>query len=159
MWCLGKANVITVVRLFLWALLLCSCGPLHSRVPWFFLCIPAFLFDILFAIPCALAFLFCVSMLLCQRVYVWGVGCDSSHVRCLCMGGSGGWGQLAISPLPPLVTRARCRSILAGSRFGVKLISLPQSPPLPPLLSVHVITLSSLHMNANLAFLCFPAFL
>ena len=33
------------------------------------------------------------------------------------------------------------------------------NPPLPPLLSVHVITLSSLHMNANLAFLCFPAFL
>ena len=100
-------------------------------------------------------------MLLYQRVYVWGVGwgCDSSHTRCVCMDGSGGPGQLATSPLPPLVTRALCRSILAGSRFGVKLISRPQSPPstVLPLLTEHVITVSShsLHRNANSAFLFF----
>ena len=55
----------------------------------------------------------------------------------------------------PHVTRARCMSLLGGSQFGVKLLSHPQSP-LPPLLSVHVITVSSLHRNANLAFLFFP---
>ena len=32
---------------------------------------------------------------------------------------------------------------------------LDHNPPLPPLLSVHVITVSSLHRNANLAFLFF----
>ena len=124
------------------------------------LCVPAFLFDIFFAFPCAIAFLFRVPMLLYQRVYVWGVGwgCDSSHTRCVCMDGSGGPGQLATSPLPPLVTRAWCRSILAGSRFGVKLIPyLVHNPPLLPLLSEHVITVSShsLHRNANSAFLFF----
>ena len=110
----------------------------------------AFLYDIFFAFPSTPAFL----------VYVWGWRSNSSHVRCLCMDGSGGPGQSPPRYYPPPVTRARCTSILAGSQFGVKLVTCSQSP-LPPLLSVHVITVSSLHRNANLAFLLFrvPAIL
>ena len=64
------------------------------------------------------------------------------------MDGSGGPGQLATTQLPPLVTSVRCmsKSILAGSRFEVKLVSRPQSPPLPPLIS---------SQKANLTFLFF----
>ena len=84
---------------------------------------------------------------------MWGR--NSSHTRCVCMDKSGGPGQHATTPLPPpLVTRARCMSQPAGSQFEVKLVSRPQSP-LPPLLSVHIITVSSLHRNANLAILFF----
>ena len=136
----------------------------RARVPQFFLRTPAFLFRHFFAFPCALAFLFRVPMLLCQRVYVGGGGA-THHTRAVCsvaepepvlFGRSRsrceqlkaktfitilyekepepvkkkylspelepepvkkGPGQLATSPLPPLVTRT---SILAGSRFGVK---------------------------------------
>ena len=49
-----------------------------------------------------------------------GWRCNSSHARCLCMDGSGGPGQLAT---------AQCTSILAGSRFKVKLVSRSQFPP------------------------------
>ena len=41
-----------------------------------------------------------------------------------------------ITPLG-LITCARCTIILAGSRFGVKLISRPQSPPFTSPLSTH----------------------
>ena len=76
--------------------------------------------NIFFAFPCALKFLFRVPMLLCQRVYVWVVGLRLI-TRALCVYGRiRRPGQLATSPLPPpLVTRVRCTSILAGSRFGV----------------------------------------
>ena len=57
---------------------------------------------------------------------------------------SGGPGQLATAPLPPLVSRARCTSLLEGSRFGVKLVSRPQSPPSPsPLSTRHNCVISS----------------
>ena len=48
--------------------------------------VPAFLFDIFFTFPCAIAILFCVPMLLCRRVYVWGVGWGGTHhTRTVCV--------------------------------------------------------------------------
>ena len=126
-----------------------SCGPLGSHVPAFLdfsfvFHIPAFLFHIFSRTPVLLhscfAFLCsCVKECLCG-----GWGCNSSHERCVCMDGSGGLGQLATSPLPPLVTRALCTSILVGSRFGVKHISHPHSPPsTSPLSTYHNCVISS----------------
>ena len=94
-----------------------SCGPLCSRlrVPRFFLHVPRS----------------CTTLFLRSPIIL----CNSSHARCVCMDGSGGPGQLATAPLPPpLVTRARCMCVLAGSRFELLLVSRPPSP-LPPLLS------------------------
>ena len=82
-----------------------------------------------------------------------GGGGATHHTRAMCVW-TGGPGQLATAPVPPLVTSARCPSLLAGSQFEVKLVSCPKSP-LSPHLSVHVITVSSLHRNANLVFLFF----
>ena len=63
------------------------------------------------------------------------------------MDGSGGPGQLATTQLPPLVTSVRCmsKSILAGSRFEVKLVSRPQSPP--PHSTSHLITESEFNVS------------
>ena len=82
-----------------------SCGPLRSRVP-------AFL-DFSFAFRVPLHYFFRVplySRVPVSRSYApvstsvcVGVGCNSSHSRCMCMDGSGGPGQLATAPLttPP----------------------------------------------------------
>ena len=86
-------------------------------------------------------------------VYVWGWGSNSTRALFV-YGRIRRAGSIATALLPSPVTRARCTSILAGSQFGVKLVTCSQSP-LPPLLSVHVITVSSLHRNVNLAFLFF----
>ena len=63
-----------------------SCGPLRSCAPAlldfsFAFRVPAFLYNIFFAFPCAPAFLFCFAFL----VYVWGWGSNSSHALCVCM--------------------------------------------------------------------------
>ena len=134
-----------------------SCGPLCSRVSRFFLRLPAFLFAIFFAFPCALAFLFRVPMLLCQRVYVWGVGVQLI-TRTLCVygriRGARSTGHRAITPL---VTRAWCTSILAGSRFGVKLISCPHSlPSNSPLSTRHNCVISSQERQFSVPILCLP---
>ena len=59
--------------------------------------------DIFFAFPCALAFLFHVPMLLCHRVYVWGVGVWLiTRGRALCVYGRIRWAgstcHLTITP-------------------------------------------------------------
>ena len=130
-----------------------SCGPLGSHVPAFLdfsfvFHIPAFLFHIFSQTPVLLHSCFeflcsCVKECLCG-----GWGCNSSHERCVCMDGSGGLGQLATTPLPPLITRrsvrVNCRE--AGLRSNLCLV---HNHPLPPLLSVHVITMSYLYRNGN----------
>ena len=65
------------------------CEPLRSRVPAFLdfsfaFRIPTFLYDIFFVLPCALAFLFRVPMLLCPLAYVWGWGA-THHTRAECV--------------------------------------------------------------------------
>ena len=74
----------------------------------------------------------------------------------MCTDRSGGSGQLATSPLSPLVTRM---SVLAGSRFGVKLISLPKSPPsTSPLSTRHNCVISSQERNFSIPILSRSAF-
>ena len=150
-----------------------------ERVP-VYLCVPAcpsssifpsrsdFLYNIFFAFLCTLAFLFRVPMLLCQRVYVWAWGA-THHTRAVCVwtDQAGRVNSPSRHSQPPFDTCARCRSMMAGSRFGVNLISRPQSPPsTSPLHLFHIITVSSLRRNANIAFVFFrvpcsrvPAFL
>ena len=134
-----------------------SCGPLRSRVPAllvfsFAFRVPAFLYNIFSRSPCLLRTGTCFAFL----VYVWGWGSNSSHARCLCMDGSGRPGQLATAPLP-----SPPRSCVRGVRVYWREASLGSNSclvhnrPLPPLLSVHVITVSSLHRNANIAVLFF----
>ena len=94
-----------------------SCGPLRSRVPAlldfsFAFRVPAFLYNIFFAFPCAPAFL---------------CSCVNEHMVV----------QLITRPLSVYgwirragqLTTVQCMSMRAGSQFKVKLMSLPQSPP------------------------------
>ena len=130
-----------------------SCGPLLSRAPRFFLRVPcpAFLCDIFFAFPCTPAFLFCVpsvcvgvgEQLITRALFVYG------RIR------QAGSTRHRATTLPPP------RSCVRGVRVYWREASLGSNSclvhnrPLPPLLSVHVITVSSLHRNANIAVLFF----
>ena len=106
---------------------LCVPACLHSSI---FPSRSAFLYIIFFAFPCTLAFLFRVPRLLCQRAYVWGWGATHhTHAVCVWTDQAGRVNSPPRHSQPPLVMRARCTSILAGSRFGVKLISRLLSPP------------------------------
>ena len=68
-------------------------------------------------------------------------------------------GQLATAPLPPLFTHARCTSILAGSRFGVELVSRPQPPPsTSPLSTRHNCVISSKEREFSVPLLLRSAF-
>ena len=125
--------------------------PLASA-PRFFLRVPAFLYDIFFAFPCAPSFLFRVPSVR----YVLGWGSNSSHARCVCVDGSGGRGQLATAPLLPSLHVCGVRVYWQEAGLGSN-SCLVHNPPLPPLLSVYVITVLSLKRNANLAFLFFRA--
>ena len=111
-----------------------SCGPLRARVPRFFLRVPRSSSTFF-----SRSHVFSRSyMLLYQRVYICegGGGFDSS--RALCVYRRIRWaGSTRHLVITPLITRARCTIILAGSRFGVKLISRPQSPPFTSPLSTH----------------------
>ena len=131
----------------------CSCGPLRSRMPVFLdfsLVFPRSCTTFFFAFRCAPAFLFCVPM---PPSVCVGVG-EQLITRALCVYGWIRRGRINSpprhNPLSSLVRGVR----VAVSRFGVKLVFRSQSP-LPPLLSVPVTTVSSLHRNANLGFLLF----
>ena len=108
--------------------------PVDLCVPAFldFPSVSAFLYDLFFTFPCAPAFLFHVPMLLCQRAYVWGVGVQLI-TRALCVYGRIIRGGQVNSPSHHYPPHQACAvyeyCILAGSRFEVKLVSRPQSPP------------------------------
>ena len=131
-----------------------SCGPLFS-------CVPVLLnFSFAFPRSCTTFFSRSPAFLFLVPSVCVGVGEQLITRALFVYGRIRRAGSIATALLPSPVTRARCTSILAGSQFGVKLVTCSQSP-LPPLLSVHVITVSSLQRNANLAFLLFrvPAIL
>ena len=130
-----------------------SCGALRSRVPAFLdfsfaFRVPAFLLRHFFHIPLCSRIPVSRSYAPLSKSVCVGGGGVTHHMRTvcvtLCMDGSGKLGQLATSPSPPLVTHGRCTSILVGSRFGVKFISCPQSPPsTSPLSTRHNCVISS----------------
>ena len=109
-----------------------SCGPLRSRGSSIFplrsafprSCLTFFWRSPVLSRSCFAFLCSCIKECMCG-----GWGYDSSHARCVCMDGSGGPGQLATAPLPPLVTRARCTSILAFPRSSINLRSrVPKIP-------------------------------
>ena len=132
------------------------------------LCIPAFL-DFSFAFPRSCSTFFSRSPVLSPSCFAFLCSCVK---ECMC-GGLGAthhtfaacvWADQAggvNSPSRHYPPSSHVRGVgVYWREAGLGSNSyLFHNPPLPPLLSVHVITLSSLHMNANLAFLCFPAFL
>ena len=86
---------------------------------------------------------FCFAFLYTRSVCV-GVG-EQLITRALCVYGlirrAGSTRHCATNPL---VSHTRCTSLLAGSRFGVKLASCPQSPPsTSPLSTRHNCVISS----------------
>ena len=86
---------------------------------------------------------FCFAFLYTRSVCV-GVG-EQLVTRALCVYGlirrAGSTRHCATNPL---VSHTRCTSLLAGSRFGVKLASCPQSPPsTSPLSTRHNCVISS----------------
>ena len=89
--CTGQRWARVSVDLCVPACVYSSIFPWHSRVP----------VQHFFAFPCALTFLFRVTMLLYQRVYVWGVGVRLI-TRALCVHGrirrAGSTRHLAITP-------------------------------------------------------------
>ena len=98
----------------------------------------------------------CVNQRMCG-----GWGCNSSHTRCVFMDRSGEPGQLATAPLhvPPLITHAGCTSIQVGSRFEVKLVPHPQSPPSTSTLSTcHNCVISSQEREFSIPILLPSAF-
>ena len=108
----------------------------RARAPRFFLRVPRSRVPVrhFFRIPCAPAFLFCVPSV-CVGVVV-GVG-EHLITRTLCVYGRIRWaGSTRHCATTPLVTRTRCTILLARSRFGVKLVSRPQSPPSTSPLSI-----------------------
>ena len=135
---------------------LCTFAFPRACVPRFSLRVPAFLYNIFFAFPCALAFLFPVPTLLSQWEYSmcgWGA---THHTCAVCV-----WTDQACrvnSPLRHYTPSSRVLGVrvYTGGKlvWGQTRVS-SINPPLPPLLSVHVITVSSLHSNGNLAFLFF----
>ena len=111
-----------------------------ARVP-VDLCVPACQRSSCFpsrsAFPRSCTTFFRVPLVSCVPVPVsrsWckcGGGGATHHTRAVCV-----WtdqaGRVNSPPRhypPPPVMRARCSSLLAGSQFGVKLVSRPQSPP------------------------------
>ena len=104
-----------------------SCGTLRSHVPAllnfsFAFCIATFLYNIFLHFPVLPRS--CFAFL----VYVWGWGSNSSHALCVY-----GWirraGSTRHHTTTPSHHKAQCTSQLSGSRFEVKLVSRPQSPP------------------------------
>ena len=139
------------------------CGPLLSRVPAFLdfsfaFQVPAFLYNIFLRSPVLLHFCF-AFLCSCANERMCGVGVQLiTHV--LYVYGRIRWAGSTCHRAthnPPgheCIVSKYC--ILAGSQFGVKLISCLQSPPsTSPLHLFHIITVLSLHRNANLAFLFF----
>ena len=134
-----------------------SCVPLHSRVP-------AFL-DFPFAFPRSCTTFFSLSPVLSRSCFPflrswvnesmcgWGA---THHTCAVCV-----WTDQACrvnSPLRHYTPSSRVLGVrvYTGGKlvWGQTRVS-SINPPLPPLLSVHVITVSSLHSNGNLAFLFF----
>ena len=118
-----------------------SCGPLRSHM----LRVPPYLYNI-----------FLRSSVLPRSYCMCGGGGATHHMCAVCV-----WTDQAgrvNSPLRHYPPSSRVRGVRvywreAGLRSNSCLV---HNTPLPPLLSVNVITVSSLHRNANLAFLFFP---